>query len=57
MGNSEAKKKKKEEEELKKLEEREKLISIATIFLDGKDLDKVSDAQKKIFLRRKGLSE
>lgn len=57
MGNSEAKKKQKEEEDLKKLEEREKLISIASIFLSGKDLEKVSDTQKRIFLRRKGLTE
>ena len=57
MGNSEAKKKKQEEEELKKLEEKEKLISVATLFLAGKDLDKVSDTQKRIFLRRKGLTE
>lgn len=57
MGNSEAKKKQKEEEELKKLEEREKLVSVAAIFLAGKDLERVSDTQKRIFLRRKGLTE
>lgn len=56
MGNSEAKKKQKEEEELKKLEEREKLVSVASIFLAGKDLERVSDTQKRIFLRRKGLT-
>ena len=43
--------------EKKKLEEKEKLISVATLFLAGKDLDKVSDTQKRIFLRRKGLTE
>jgi len=42
MGNSEAKKKKQEEEELKQMEEKEKLISIASIFLEGKNLEKVS---------------
>jgi hypothetical protein len=57
MGNSEAKKKKQEEEDLKKMEEKEKLISIATIFLAGKDLERVSDVQKRIFLRRKGLTD
>jgi hypothetical protein len=57
MGNSEAKQKKKEEEDLKKLEEREKLISIAAIFLEGKNIEKVSEVQKKIFLKKKGLSD
>ena len=57
MGNSESKKKKKEEEELKQMEEKEKLISIAAIFLEGKNIEKVSDVQKKIFLRRKGLTD
>lgn len=57
MGNSEAKKKKQEEEELKKLEEKEKLISIAAIFLEGKNIEKVSDVQKRIFLRKKGLTD
>ena len=57
MGNSEAKKKKQDEEELKKLEEKEKLISIAAIFLEGKNIDKVSDVQKRIFLRKKGLTD
>lgn len=57
MGNSEAKKKKQEEEELKKLEEKEKLISIAAIFLEGKNIEKVSDVQKRIFLKRKGLTD
>ena len=57
MGNAEAKRKKKEEEELKKMEEKEKLISIAAIFLEGKNIEKVSDVQKKIFLRKKGLND
>ena len=57
MGNSEAKKKKQEEEELKQLEEKEKLISIAAVFLEGKNIEKVSEVQKKIFLRRKGLTD
>ena len=57
MGNSEAKKKKQEEEDLKKLEEKEKLISIAAIFLEGKNIEKVSDVQKRIFLKRKGLTD
>ena len=35
MGNAEARKKKKEEEELKKLEEREKKIGVAVLFLGG----------------------
>jgi len=39
------------------MEEKEKLIAIATIFLSGKDLTKVSDVQKRIFLRRKGLTD
>ena len=39
------------------MEEKEKLISVATLFLAGKDLEKVSEAQKRIFLRRKGLTE
>ena len=57
MGNSEAKKKKQEEEQLKKMEQKEKLISIASIFLEGKNLEKVSQMQKRIFLRKKGLTE
>ncbi len=57
MGNSEAKKKKQEEEDLKKLQEKEKLISIAAIFLEGKNIEKVSDVQKRIFLKRKGLTD
>ena len=39
------------------MEEKEKLISIAAIFLEGKNIEKVSDVQKKIFLRRKGLTD
>ena len=39
------------------MEEREKLISIAAIFLEGKNIEMVSEMQKKIFLRRKGLTE
>lgn len=57
MGNSEAKKKKQDEEELKKMEEKEKLISIAAIFLEGKNLENVSETQKRIFLRKKGLTD
>ena len=57
MGNAEAKKKKKQEEDLKKMEEKEKLISIAAVFLEGKNIEKVSDVQKKIFLRKKGLND
>jgi hypothetical protein len=39
------------------LEEKEKLTSIAAVFLAGKDMEKVSDAQKRIFLKRKGLTD
>lgn len=33
------------------------MISIAAIFLEGKNLEKVSDVQKRIFLKRKGLTD
>jgi hypothetical protein len=33
------------------------LISIAAIFLEGKNLENVSDVQKRIFLKRKGLTD
>ena len=42
---------------MKKMEEKEKLISIAAVFLEGKNIEKVSDVQKKIFLRKKGLND
>lgn len=42
MGNAEARKKKKEEEELKKLEEKEKKIGIAVLFLGGENMEKIS---------------
>lgn len=32
------------------------MISVAAIFLEGKNIEKVSDVQKKIFLKKKGLT-
>ncbi len=56
MGNTEAKKKKEEMLALKKLEEQEKKISIAVLFLEGESVKDISETQKRIFLRKKGLS-